>query len=153
MNFLPVVLIFGHIQFSATTFSRVGLVTTRYETPDRGNKFPATETQRVSCVRSKMADRDPSGNNFSLAINLLRQATEVLSSSELSENEKNSSSSTPARASSSSIRSQNTISPNLVPRALPPGPASQYRMPVSKMFTVNALKRHIFPSKNKYLET
>ena len=61
-----------------------------------------------------MADREPSTNNFSLAINLLRQATDILSSSELSENENNSSS-TPARPSSSSIRSQNTISPSPTP--------------------------------------
>ena len=33
------------------------------------------------------------------------------------------------------------------------GPASQYRMQESKMFTVNSLKRHIFSSKNKYLKT
>ena len=39
--FLPVVLIFGHNQFSATTFSRVGLVTMRHETPDGGNIFLA----------------------------------------------------------------------------------------------------------------
>ena len=50
-----------------------------------------------------MADREPSTNNFSLAINLLRQATDILSSSELSENENNSSS-TPARPSSSGPR-------------------------------------------------
>ena len=56
-----------------------------------------------------MADREPSTNNFSLAINLLRQATEILSSGETSENENNSSSSTPARPSSSSARSQNNI--------------------------------------------
>ena len=42
-------------------------------------------------------------------------STEILSSSELSENENNSSSSTPARPSSSSIRSQNTISPSPTP--------------------------------------
>ena len=34
---------------------------------------------------------------------------------------------------------------------LPPGPASRYKMQVSKMFTVNALKRHIFPSKKQIL--
>ena len=58
-----------------------------------------------------MADREPTTNNFSRAINLLRQATKILSSSELSENENNSSSSTPARPSSSSAQSQNTIPP------------------------------------------
>ena len=78
----------------------------RHETPDRGNIFRATE-------RSKMADREPS-NNFYLAINLLRQATEILSSSELSENENNSSP-TPARPSSSSVQSQNPISPSPTP--------------------------------------
>ena len=67
--------------------------------------------QRVPRVGSKMADREPSTNNFSLAINLLRQATEILSSGETSENENNSSSSTPARPSSSSARSQNNIPP------------------------------------------
>ena len=79
-----------------------------YETSDRGNLFPTT----VRHVVSKMADRaerGPSTNNFSLAINLLRQATDILSSSESSENENNSSSSTPATPSSSSARSQNTI--------------------------------------------
>ena len=58
-----------------------------------------------------MADREPTTNNFSRVINLLRQATEILSSSELSENENNLSSSTPARPSSSSAQSQNTIPP------------------------------------------
>ena len=51
--FASILLIFGHIQFSATTFSRVGLVTTRYETPDRGNIFLALLIQDgvvFSCV-------------------------------------------------------------------------------------------------------
>ena len=104
MNFLPVVPIFGYIQFSATTFSRVGLATTRYETPYRGNIFPATENDGGS--RSL-------GKQF-LSCNK-SSSTEILSSSELSENENNSSSSTPARPSSSSIRSQNTISPSPTP--------------------------------------